>query len=288
MGLKDVIIYIDKTEEALGRLRLAVDMASRHQSRLTALYIREWSQAQLEQLKTAELGLASATAFSRVVQSIEMSIDRACEELRSSIDTLERESGLTIEFRIVEGPAAIVVPQHARYGDLCILGHYPATVDEPGSFSLSEKLLFTSGRPVLSIPPGWPSRALGRHVAVAWNSSRAAARAVNDALPLIELAERRTIITINPAQFIGRNRALPAEQMVAHLARHGSAPVELVELEHVPEGSIGDVLQAKARELGADFLVAGAFGHPRLWEKLFGGVTRDLLNRMNLPVLMSN
>ena len=68
MGLKDVLIYIDKTEEALDRLRLAVNLVSRHSSRLTALYIREWSPAQLEQRKTAELGLASATGYSRLVQ----------------------------------------------------------------------------------------------------------------------------------------------------------------------------------------------------------------------------
>jgi nucleotide-binding universal stress UspA family protein len=62
----------------------------------------------------------------------------------------------------------------------------------------------------------------------------------------------------------------------------------LVRLENVPARSIADALQAKAREVGADLLVAGAFGHARLWEKLLGGVTRELLDRMNLPIFMSH
>jgi nucleotide-binding universal stress UspA family protein len=288
MGLRDLIVYVDKSEYALSHLRLAVDLASRHESRLTALYVRERSQAQLEQRKTAELGLASAADISRLDHAIEMSIDRAGEELRSTLNALGRAHGVTTECRIVDGPAATVVPQHARYADLCVLGHYRSANDEPDNFSLSERLLFTSGRPVVSIPAGWADHTLGCHVAVAWNSSRAAARAVSDALPLLEIAERRTVITVNGSDFIGRNRGLPAEQMVSHLMRHGSAPTELIELENVPEGSIADALQRKACELGADVLVAGAFGQPRLWEKLFGGVTRGLLDHMSLPIVMSN
>jgi nucleotide-binding universal stress UspA family protein len=104
---------------------------------------------------------------------------------------------------------------------------------------------------------------------------------------LIERSERTTVITVNPAFFINRHHALPTERMVEHLRRHGAA-TDLVEIENVPAGSIADALQNKAREIGADLLVAGAFGHPKLWEKLLGGVTRDLLDRMALPVFMSH
>jgi nucleotide-binding universal stress UspA family protein len=121
---------------------------------------------------------------------------------------------------------------------------------------------------------------------VAWNSSRPAARAVNDAMPLIEQTERTTLLTVNPEVFIDHHGALPADQMVEHLRRHG-ASVDMVSLEHIPARAIADALQVKARAIGADLLVAGAFGHPRLWEKLLGGVTRDLLDGMKLPIFMS-
>ena len=287
MALKDLLVYADKTSDALGRLRLAVDLATRHGSRLTALYVREWDEAQQHERKTAELGLASGVELDRLDHRIEASNDDSEDELRAALEVLGKESGLTTEWRSVDGPAAVVVPQHARYADLCVLGHYAVSAADPNSYTFSEKLLFSSGRPVLSIPSDRSFSTLGRHIAVAWNSSRAAARAVNDALPLIERAERTTLLTINAADFIGRNGGLPAEQMVDHLQRHG-ASTELVHLERVPAELIANTLQAKAQELGADLMVAGAFGHPRLWERLLGGTTRDLLDRMSLPIVMSN
>lgn len=74
--------------------------------------------------------------------------------------------------------------------------------------------------------------------------------------------------------------------MIEHLRRHGAA-AEGIWLKNIPPRSIAEVLQTEAHKLGADLLVAGAFGHPKLWEKLMGGVTHDLLANMTLPVLMS-
>lgn len=287
MALKDLLVYADKTHDALHRLGLAANLADRHGSRLTALYVREWSQSQQHERKTAELGLVSSADLGRMDQRIGVSNDHAEDELRAAFEVLGREHGLTTEWRAVDGPAANVVPQHARYADLCVLGHYAMSDGEPDSYTFSERLLFSSGRPVLSIPTDPSFRTLGRHIAIAWNSSRASARAVNDALPLIECAERITLLTINPDDFIGRNGGLPSDAMVEHLQRHG-APTELIQLEHVATKSIANTLQDKARGLGADLLVAGAFGHPRLWERLLGGTTRDLLDCMRLPIMMSS
>jgi len=287
MGLRDLLVYVDQTEGSLTRLRLAIDLAARHESRLTALYVREWSPAQSERRRAAELGLATADELDRLNRHIEDSIDRAAEDLRSALETLGHKHGLATEWRCVDGTASVVVAQHARYHDLCILGRDAAVDDRAIDYSFAEELLFVTGRPVLFVPFGGSLNTLGRHIAIAWNSSRPAARAVNDALPLIERSERATVLAINPAAFIDRRGALPAENIVEHLRRHG-ATTELIQLEPISSGSIADALQAEARNLGADLLVAGAFGHARLWEKLLGGVTRDLLDRMSLPIFMSH
>jgi nucleotide-binding universal stress UspA family protein len=73
----------------------------------------------------------------------------------------------------------------------------------------------------------------------------------------------------------------------ATIDRHG-ASADAILLDGVPSDSIADTLQAQAHSLGADLIVAGAFGHPRLWEKLLGGVTYDLLANMSLPIFMSH
>jgi nucleotide-binding universal stress UspA family protein len=156
-----------------------------------------------------------------------------------------------------------------------------------GIEAFSEQLLFITGRPVLFVPALGSFETLGRHILVAWNSSRASARPINDALPIIERAERTTVLTVNPREFIDGHGALPPDRMVAHLRRH-NAQVDSIRLVDVRAGSIADTLQAEAHKVGADLVVAGAFGHPKLWEKLLGGVTRDLLSGMNLPLMMSH
>jgi nucleotide-binding universal stress UspA family protein len=286
MALKDLLVYVDQTEGAHLRLRLAADLASRHGSRLIALFVWESDAAQLEARRTAEMGLVSAEELDRLRRHIGTSIGLAAEQLRSTLDTLGRERGLTTEWRSVDGRAVVVVAQHARHADLCIVGREGAE-DNSIDYTFSEELLFVTGRPILFIPSVPLGKTLGRHIAVAWNSSRAAARAVHDAMPLIEQTEQTTVLTVNPEVFIDRHGGLPADQMVEHLRRHG-ASVDMVRLDHIPTQAIADALQAKARDIGADLLVAGAFGHPKLWEKLLGGVTRDLLDGMNFPIFMSH
>ena len=286
MALKDLLVYVDQTDDALERLRLAADLAVRHDGHLTALYAREWSRVQLDRRKATELGLISARGLSTLDHEIAAEISSAADRMGAILTELSRVRGLRAELLGFDGAAAQVLPQYARYADLCILGQ--DVPDGPASvnYTFSEQLLFVTGRPVLFVPGGRAFGSLGRHIAVAWNSSRPAARSLNDALPLIERAERTTVIMINPSGFIHAHEGPSGEPMVAHLRRHG-ATVEAVRIEEVPHGNIAARLQREALTRGADLLVAGAFGHPRLWEKMLGGVTHELIANMALPILMS-
>jgi nucleotide-binding universal stress UspA family protein len=287
MALKDLLVYVDQTEGARSRLRLAADLAYRHKSRLTALFVREFNQTQLDLQKKAELGLISGGDLDGLNRHIQSSIDEAAGRLRSTMEALGREYQLEIEWRCVEGSALVVAPQHARYADLCILG--PNEQDDGASvgYDFSEKLLFVTGRPLVFIPSLGSLKTLGRHIVVGWNESRPATRAVSDALPLIERAERTTVITIESADFVDRNGAGAADRLVRHLRRH-SPLVDAVKLKDVTARSIADALQAEAGALGADLIVTGAYGHSKLWENLVGGVTRDLLDHMKFPIFMSH
>ena len=288
MALKDLLVYVDPTEDSFERLRLAVDLAVRHESHLTALFAREWSRAQSDRHKSAELGLVSVQGMRDLERSIEASLQAAADRLRTALDNRARARGVSRRTALRRRRRIAIVPQYARYADLCILGRDqpegPASVE----YTFAEQLLFVTGRPVLFVPAVEPLTSLGRRISVAWNSSRPAARSLNDALPLIERAEHTTIVMINASGFIDPHGAPPGEHMVDHLRRHG-AVADAVRIEDVPHGShcrTGSRREAQA--LGADLMVAGAFGHPRLWEKMLGGVTYDLLARMNLPIFMSH
>jgi len=205
-------------------------------------------------------------------------------KLQRVFEALRRDFDIEGEWREADGVPSVVVPQHARYADICIVGRDRRGDD--GGHVFTEQLLLWTGRPVLFVPANDGFTTLGRHVVVAWNSSRAAARSLSDALPLIERAERTTVLTINSGDFEDED-GMPAEHLIAHL-RHHNRSVDAVDLAHVPTGSIAETLQREARKLGADVIVTGAYGHPKLWEQLVGGVTRNLLDRMTLPVLMSH
>jgi nucleotide-binding universal stress UspA family protein len=269
VALKDLLVHVDQTEGAFVRLRLAADLAYRHASRLTALCIKELNRAQIEAQNTAELGLAPCEQIDRMNRCFDKSINDAAEHLHASLEKLGRERHIETEWRCLDGTTSVVVAQHARYADLCILSQDAPSCVNSAAYGFSESLLFITGRPVLLIPAAGSFQTLGRHILVAWNSSRASARAVNDALPLIERAERTTVLTVNPTDFIEKHHALSPERMVAHLRRH-NASVEGVRLVEARSGSIADAVLAEAHKVGADLVVAGAFGHPKLWEKLLG------------------
>ena len=172
MALKDLLVYVDQTEDSLVRLRLAVDLAVRNDSRLTAIFVREWNRDQLDLRKAAELGLVSAAGFDSLDRRIETSIDAVAERLRSTLETLARKHGLAAELRCVDGVASVVLPQHARYADLCILGHDQPEGPASVNYTFAEQLLFVTGRPVFFVPPLKSPETLGRHIVVAWNASR--------------------------------------------------------------------------------------------------------------------
>lgn len=286
MALKDLLVYVDQTPSAPLRLRLAIDLARRNHSSLTALFVNVMNLSQLERCAAAELGLASATQHATLNRDITAAIATASASLQAVLARAAVEYGLHTEWRSVDGFPEVVVPQQARYRDLCILGHRDLGEAAPVNYSFSEHVLFIAGRPVLLVPTGRAFDTLGRHIAIAWNSSRPASRAVNDALPLIERCERATVICVDPDRYVGKHGALPPEHLIEHLGRHG-IEADLVRISSVPSGSVAAVLQTKARGLGADMLVAGAFGHAKLREKILGGVTCDLLAHTLLPLLMS-
>jgi nucleotide-binding universal stress UspA family protein len=288
VALKDLLVYLDCATRSPVQLRLAVDLARRHASFITALHVREWTAEQLARRRTAELAGRSAADVGELEEAVESSIDRSARGLKATFAGLTGQHGLDSEWRTVEGEPSTVLPQHARYADLCILGAgAPGSSTAGAAYRFSEEMLFTAGRPVLLVPQSSAGTTLGAHVAVAWNSSRSAARALNDALPLLERSETTTVLTVNPGESIEARGGLPARRLLEHLRRHGVA-ARSVELSAVPDDAIAAALQEKASAAGADLLVAGAHGHTWLREVLLGSVTRDLLSELRLPLMMSH
>ena len=169
---------------------------------------------------------------------------------------------------------------YARLRDLTI-------VPVPESYEqwYAETVIFGSGRPTLVLPetPRTSPFELGT-VVVAWDFSRAAARAVSDAIPLLERAKKVRIVTVTNEKSFDTKQS--AEELAKNLARHG---VDVV-LDQVDANGrrIGAVLEAYTLAHRADVLVMGAYGHSKWREFILGGATKSLLSKPPLPILLSH
>ena len=284
MALKDLLVHLDESEGSQVRLRLAMDLARFHASRLCALFVDQRNEEQTEIRATAERGLAAARELAQLDWEIEGHIRHAASALRLDLEHYQAQHRLHFEWHRVRGFSDTAISRFAPYFDLCILGHPGLSKAGSADRRVSERLVFDIPTPLVFVPVNRAFSSIGRRIVVAWDYSRTAARALNDAMPLIERAEQATILNVASDSAAQDTAAL--DRLAERLRRHGTT-VEALQLKATSQ-AIAEVLQAKALELGADLMVAGAFGHARLREHIFGGVTCGLLASMALPVFMSH
>jgi nucleotide-binding universal stress UspA family protein len=173
------------------------------------------------------------------------------------------------------------VGSYGRVFDIIVLARPGDEWQSPSMVTL-ESALFESGRPVLIAPPSSP-RTLGTNVLIAWNGSTEQARTMADAMPLLRLAERVTICTVEGATVAGPS----GEQMARSLKVNGIAAATIT-LKPAAKRSAGETILAKADDLGCDLIVKGAYTQSRLRQMIFGGTTRHILANAKLPVLMAH
>ena len=171
----------------------------------------------------------------------------------------------------------------ARRFDLSIVGQA-----EPESSAveeiIAESALFESGRPVIIVPYIQKAPLKLDRVMVCWDGSRAVARAIGDAMPLLQRAGSVEVVAVTNER--GKQEQIEGVDIGAHLARHGLN----VEVKRMPLGDIdvADMLLSHAADADIDFIVMGGYGHSRLRQFVLGGVTRSILQSMTVPVFMSH
>jgi nucleotide-binding universal stress UspA family protein len=172
------------------------------------------------------------------------------------------------------------VGSYGRVFDAIVLARPGGEWQSPSMITL-ESALFESGRPLLIAPPASP-RSLGSHIMIAWNRSTEQARATAFAMPLLRLAERITILTVEGATVAGPS----GDELARALAMNGLAaqPITMA----ASRANAGETILKKAAELGCDLIVKGAYTQSRLRQLIFGGTTRHILANAEIPVLMAH
>ncbi|CAN7331151.1 universal stress protein [Aminobacter sp. LjRoot7] len=224
--------------------------------------------------------------------------DAWMEERRADLERLEKRtaevshllasSALSVD--ITNAYAEIVwadeiIGRRARYADLTFIG--PELLSD-GTLKdkTIEGALFSSGKPMLLVPEGSQPTLQPKKVMIAWDSRIEASRAVREAIHMLTAADDVRLVLVDPVEGESHQGAEPGADVATYLARHGAK----VTVERLPSSgkSVAEVLKRHAADMSADLVVMGAYGHSRLREKLFGGVTKSILNDLSMPVLMAH
>jgi nucleotide-binding universal stress UspA family protein len=197
---------------------------------------------------------------------------------------LTRTYAASSEFRVAwRDDASDDAVLRGLHCDLVVAGH-PKPHDLPAVWT-AEHLLLATATPVLIVPTAWTGEKVGDIVMIAWNRSREARRAVNDALPFLRSARRVVILVVDGDRNKERFGDDPGVNLVEHLGRH-DIRADVVQAASGGK-TVADVITEQTGLLNADLLVMGAYSRSRTAEVLFGGTTRTLLAQSRIPTLMS-
>jgi nucleotide-binding universal stress UspA family protein len=280
MAYRTLLLHCNDPRRIDGLLAVGVDLAEKFQAHLTGLSV------------VPPLAVVSTA----IPDGMPVIVDEHCKlyreqnpTMRSAFTSAVRGRAFVSQWRDEEAGAAGVaerVLQHARVADLVIAAQTDPQWAGSGWLDIADRLVIESGRPVLIVANRGAHAPVGDKVLVAWNARREAARAVFDALPLLQRAREVKVVWVNPQSAEERAEDIPAADICAALARHG-VKCEATE-QAAPRAGVGETLLCRSRDMHADLLVMGCYGHTRLREFIFGGASRYVLAHMALPVLMAH
>lgn len=257
MSYKSILVYLDPGPMLEARLETATQLATQHGARLIGVDV------------------STDEAFEG------SSADRA-KSLNDLFDGFCREKGVEGKFRIASAESASHFLVYAA--DLFIANESAAESSKLVLSGIPEQPLLHGGIPGLILPSLWRKREVGRNVMLAWNGSREANRAIGDALPILQRAKKVFLFAFGASDAASR---ADMETIVFRLANHDVKP----EVEVWPDTGDMDPVSAmfaSLDEYDIDLIVAGAYGHARWFEGLFGGVSKELLKQESMAVLMSH
>jgi nucleotide-binding universal stress UspA family protein len=279
MKYKNILTHLDNSSGCRNRLEIAFGMARDFDAELTGIFVvptyivPSYVEAQI--------------SVDLMTDITEKALARA-EETVASYRKMAEEAHVTLQTAVVEGQIIPILREHSKYSDLLILGQDHPEDQDNASYGLADSLLFEGACACLVVPHSGKLAIPGKRALITWNASREAARALREAMPLLQRADTVVVLSSEPDD--GNNELAnghPHAQAVLHLLKsHGIEAVSSGISN--PDMSPTDAIIAQAVEMNADLIVMGAYGHTRLREIILGGVTRDLLKRAPTCLLLAH
>ena len=296
MPIRDILVCLDPTDAGETRLELALSLAGAHRARLAGAFVL------MEAIPGAPpyggVGIASPGGVAGIPQGTAVAGGPVPAPAPASNPAADLADIVEQRFRAALPPGQYSDDWHvfgsgegedlirlAKSFDLVVCGQDSSDYPVATGFGPEDIVLGCAG-PVLVVPYAGAFAQIGRCALIAWDGTREAVRAVHDALPLLRAAESATVISVAAHEGDFERWRPDFDRLIRHLERHGLA----ANVEETVRGdiSVSDLLLSRAADFGADLIVAGAYHHSPAREAWLGGVSRELLERMTVPVLMSH
>jgi len=283
MAIRRILVPVEGSATGRTVFLTALEVARAHGAHVAAVHVRPDPRVGVPLIGEG----MSAGMVEELIALTEKETAARARDAKAMFDALHAQSGLplasdpalsgaSVSWSSVDGREEEEIARRGRLADLIVLGR-PSQQPDSDATVIFNAALFETGRPVLVAPID--ARPLGRRLAIAWNGSVEAARAVHAAMDLLRQAETVTIVAAEP------DRAIDADgsALVDYLNWHGidSRLHALAEAD-----SVGDAIAATVAE--ADLVVMGAYSHSRLRELILGGVTRHMLENTATALLMAH
>jgi len=280
MTYRSLLVLLDHTPACAARTARTLRLARQLDCHVVGL-----APTDLVDLPTAPKAAASLAEYAaRVWDALRDQAERAADAFRDACHAAQVGS---YEAIIDEANMTDSLVNHARCSDLTVLTQADPSAPNYGvSKDLVERVILHSARPTLVLPYAGRFDTIGSRVMVAWNDSRESARALSDALPLLQRASQVEVVTwVETGSSEDKALLAQLDALQRWLMWHGVSAEVRVEK---PDTGIAEAMLSRAADLNADLIVMGAYGHARWAERVLGGATRGLLDTMTVPVLMSH
>lgn len=277
MSIRNILVHIDETSASQRRAAAAAHVAKRLGASLTGLFLRSDAVPGF----VAGDAFTAGIAIEAYIEERDANLAAASQKARAIFDPAVRDSGVAADWIEINGDSDSDVLAAVRRFDLTIFPPVAASTFSATAISASH-IGMTSGAPVLVIPDHAFPIPFATKILVAWKESRESARALHDAWPFLSAAEEVHFLTI------GRDAPRDFDDtMKRALETHGCRKV-VMHADTNDDIDVGNAIQRHAGRLGADLVVMGLYGHSRVRELLLGGVSRDMLQTSQLPLLVSH
>ncbi len=270
--MKTILVQLESGPAASALLQCALDLARAENAHLTCLAVTP-----LNSFVTADPfgGIYAMPTVLAAITEVE-------ETLRAELETRLAGEDFSWEYRHVNGYPPAAIAAHARLADLVVLGKPTTGHAGREAMALLGEVVLNVSAPVLAVPETARGIDASAPAAIGWNGSIEAANAVRAALPLLRRAASITVIAVAEENA----HDLPDADVCDYLSRHGlTASLECLE---AGEPNVAEALLRTLDEVGAGLFVMGAYGHSRVREYMFGGVTRRMLSDLPVPLLLAH